>query len=127
MAVEMWSNFLSLATKRAAAFKFSNGKSSATCFVSYCMCHMWRSKSTLFTVSCGLPTLIEFSRRRGDVELREYLNSNPEKVLVHNECRRNYADESRFAQQQKRKHVGDQVPLHLHVEVLPLERKNFLA
>jgi len=61
------------------------------------------SEGVLSTVSRGLPTLLEFSRRREDVELHEYLMSKPEKVLVHNECRRDYVDERRFAQQQKRK------------------------
>ena len=55
-------------------------------------------------MSRGLSTLIEFNRRHADEELHEYLMTKPDKVLVHNKCRRDYVDEKRFAQQQKRKH-----------------------
>ena len=37
--------------------------------------------------------LIEFSKRHADEELHEYLMTKPDKVLVHNKCRRDYVDE----------------------------------
>jgi len=45
-------------------------------------------KGALSNVSRGLPTLLEFSRQCKDVELHDYLMSEPEKVLVYNKCRR---------------------------------------
>ena len=69
-----------------------------------CGCDAESSQGSLSAVSRGLPKLIEFSKRRADEELHEYLMTKPDKVLVHSECRRDYVDEKRFAQQQKRKH-----------------------
>ena len=58
-------------------------------------------------MSRGLSKLIEFSKRHADEELHEYLMTKSDKVLVHSKCRRDYVDEKRFAQQQKRKHDNE--------------------
>jgi len=48
------------------------------------------------TVGRGISTLIEYSKKYGDVELTNYLVSEPSIVRVHNTCRRAYTDKRKF-------------------------------
>lgn len=49
----------------------------------------------------GLNSLILYSDLRKDSCLNEYLKSNPEKVLVHDACRKQYTCKRRFEQSQR--------------------------